>query len=125
MKPLSDTLKELGIAFTFPIEIKDADGNMTYDEFSGGYWRKQEYDADGNETYYEDSKGYLCKIEYDSKGNETHFENSDGYWRKKEYDSDGNETYSEDSDGYKTGTPRSQSCDGKACNDDNTIGTSI
>ncbi len=92
MKKLSETYKELGIAFTFPIEIKDADGNKTYYEDSG-YWRKSEYDADGNETYYESSSGY---------------------WRKREYDADGNETYYENSHGYKAGTPRSaKTCEGK------------
>ena len=29
MKKISETYKELGIDFTFPIEIKDADGNST------------------------------------------------------------------------------------------------
>ena len=113
MKKLSDTYKELGIAFTFPIEIRDSDGNETYFENSRKYWYKREYDTDGNKTYYEDSDGSWLKNEYDSKGNETYHENSDGYWRKREYDSDGNETYFEDSDGYKRGTKRSQSCDGK------------
>ena len=37
MKPLSETLTELGIAFTFPIEINDAKGNWTYYERSDGY----------------------------------------------------------------------------------------
>jgi len=36
MKKLSDTYKELGIAFTFPIEIRDANGNVTYYENSDG-----------------------------------------------------------------------------------------
>ena len=127
MKKLSETYKELGVEFTFPIEIRNSDGNMTYDEDSNGYWRKQEYNADGKQTYYESSGGYWCKIEYDSNGNQTYFEvsngywykkeydskgnvtyieDSDGYWCKKEYDSDGNETYCEDSDGDKRGTPR-------------------
>ena len=57
MKKLSDTYKELGIDFTFPIEIKDAKGNDTYYEDSD-YWRKHEYDANGNLTYYENSDGY-------------------------------------------------------------------
>tara|TARA_S200002703_G_scaffold118868_1_gene104569 strand:+ start:220 stop:603 length:384 start_codon:yes stop_codon:yes gene_type:complete len=113
MKPLSETLKELGIAFTFPIEIKDADGNETYFEDSNGYWYKKEYDSKGNVTYSEDRNGYRKKKEYDSKGNVTYFEDSDGYWYKKEYDSKGNVTYFEDSYGDKRGTPRSRSCDGK------------
>ena len=58
MKKLSDTLTELGIAFSFPIEIKDDYGNKTYCEESNGFWRKYEYNADGNETYYEESNGY-------------------------------------------------------------------
>ena len=36
MKKLSDTLKELGIVFTFPIKIKDKNGNETYSENSDG-----------------------------------------------------------------------------------------
>ena len=92
MKKLSDTLAELGIAFSFPIEIKDANGNQTYYEYSDGYWYKHEYNANDNVTYYEDS---------------------DGYWYKHEYNANDNVTYYEDSDGDKIGTPRSQSCDGK------------
>jgi len=92
MKKLSDTLKELGIDFRFPIIIKDARGNETYTEYSNRYYYRSEYDARGNETYFEDS---------------------DGYWNKCEYDARGNETYYENSDGVKRGTPRSQSCDGK------------
>ena len=72
MKKVSDTYKELGIDFTFPIEIKD---------------------ARGNETYYEDDDGYWCKCEYDSNGNETYFENSDSYSEKREYHTNGNETF--------------------------------
>ena len=92
MKKLSETYKELGIDFTFPIEITNANGNRTYHEGSKGFWSKYEYDARGDETYYEDSEGD---------------------WYKREYDSNGNETYFEDSNGYKDGTPRSQSCAGK------------
>ena len=57
MKKLSEIYKELGIAFTFPIEITDANGDETYYEDSDGYWRRRERDANGNETYYEDSDG--------------------------------------------------------------------
>ena len=39
MKKLSETLTELGIAFTFPIEIKNANGKATYSEDSEGYIR--------------------------------------------------------------------------------------
>ena len=91
MKKLSETYKELGIAFTFPIEIKDDNGKQTYREDSYGYWDRREYDKNGKQTYYE---------------------NSDGYWCRCEYDEDGNQTYYEDSDGYKEGTKRS-SCSGK------------
>ena len=100
MKRLSETYIELGIAFDFPIEIKDAKGNQTYCEESDGYWNKREYDANGNETYYEDSEGYWNKRKYDAKGKVTYCEESDGYWNKREYDDKGNETYYEDSDGY-------------------------
>ena len=93
MKPLSETYKELGIAFTFPIEIKNAKGNVTYSEDSDGYCYKREYDANDNVTY---------------------FEGSDDFWHKWEYDSKGNETYSEDSKGVKRGTPKSsKTCEGK------------
>ena len=86
MKKLSEIYKELGIDFTFPIEITDANGDETYYEDSDGYWRRRERDANGNETYYEDS---------------------DGYWRRRERDANGDETYYEDSDGVKRGTPKS------------------
>jgi hypothetical protein len=61
MKKLSETYKELGIAFTFPIKIKDANGNVTYYENSNDYWYRYErdrYDANGTVTYYEDSEGF-------------------------------------------------------------------
>jgi len=92
MKKLSDTYKELGIDFTFPIEIKD---------------------ANGNDTYYEESDGLWIRWEYDERGNQTYCECSDDYWSKCEYDSDGYVTYREDKSGYKKGTPRGQSCAGK------------
>ena len=143
MKKISETYKELGIAFTFPIEIKDANSNSTYYEYSDGHWRRSEYDADGNKTYYEYSGGYWGRSEYnengdetyhedsdgcwhrreyDHKGNQTYFENSFGRWRRSEYDSDGNHTYSETSDASKRGMPLSASCIQKlrarnSCND--------
>jgi len=134
MKKLSDTYKELGIDFTFPIEIKNAEGNQTYFEDSSGYWWKREYNANGRTTYYEDSDGYWRKRkynakgketyfgdsydywrkrEYDAKGNQTYFEGSNGSWRKCEYDANGKQTYFEDSYDRREGTPRSQSCEGK------------
>ena len=113
MKKLSETYKELGIGFSFPIKIKDDNGNTTYHENSNGYWFKYEYDADGNQTYYENSNGHWFKYEYDDNGNETYYENSTGYWSKCEYDADGNETYYENSKGDQRGTPPSQSCAGK------------
>ena len=57
MKKLSETYKELGIAFSFPIEIKDDNGNRTYCERSDDYWYRYERDANGKVTYYEDSNG--------------------------------------------------------------------
>ena len=113
MRKLSDTLKELGIDFRFPIIIKDARGNETYTEYSNRYYYRSEYDARGNETYFEDSDGYWNKREYDANGNRTYYEKSNGFWWKCEYDGKGNLTYYETSDGYKKGTPQSQSCDGK------------
>jgi len=87
MKKLSETYKELGVDFTFPIEINDANDNETYYENSDGYWSKHVYDANGNVTYFEDS---------------------DCYWIKCEYDANGNKIYHETSDGYRKGTPLSQ-----------------
>jgi len=106
MKKLSETYKELGIAFSFPITIKDDDGNQTYYESSDGFWRRYEYDAEGKETYYESSEGFWRKSEYDTNGNQTYHEDSDGYWCKWEYDANGNETYCEDRDGSKRGNRR-------------------
>ena len=93
MKKLSETYKELGIAFTFPIEITDDKGNRTYYESSTDYWQRWERDADGNMTYYEDS---------------------DDYWERYERDANGNETYFENRDGVMRGTPKSaKTCEGK------------
>ena len=92
MKLLSETYKELGIAFTFPIEIKDSNGNETYYEVSTGHWYKSKYDANNHKTYFEKSNGYWCKHEYNAFGKETYFE---------------------DSHGIKMGTPRNKTCDGK------------
>ena len=93
MKKLSETLTELGIAFSFPIEIKD---------------------ANGKETYYEDGDDYWYKYERDSNGYSTYFENSRKCWYKYERDSNGKETYFESSTGVKRGTPKSaKTCEGK------------
>jgi hypothetical protein len=93
MKKLSETYKELGIAFSCPIEIYDSNGNETYWEHSNGDWSRHEYDSNGNQTYWEDSDGDWERYEYDSNGNQTHFENS---------------FY------YEEGTPRSaRTCPGK------------
>jgi len=107
MKPLSKTLTELGIAFTFPIEITDSNGNQTYCEDSNGYWDKYERDANGNQTYCEDSNGYWCRYERDANDLKTYYEDSDDFWYRYERDADGNETYYENSNGVKRGTPRS------------------
>ena len=78
MKPLSETLTELGIAFSFPIEIRDANGKPTYYEERNGYWYRIERDAKGNPSYFENSYGGLEKWERDADGNETYYENSGG-----------------------------------------------
>lgn len=113
MKKLSDTYRELGIDFTFPIEIKDSNGKKTYYEDISNWWCKWEYDANGKQTCFENSDDCWSKWEYDANGNLTYFGNHNNYWWEREYDSDGNETYYEDNNGYKRGTPRSQSCAGK------------
>ena len=93
MKPLSETYKELGIGFIFPIEI-------------WGVW--------GNQTYYENSDGYWDRWERDDNGYATYYENSDDYWYKSEYDANGVETYYENSKGEISGTPKSaKNCEGK------------
>ena len=102
MKKLSETYKELGIAFTFPIDIKDANGNRTYYEDSNGFWTERRFFCNG----------FWIRCEYDEKGNLTYFEDSNGFWARYEYDKKGKETYYEDRDGIKRGTKRS-SCDGK------------
>ncbi|MDB2357995.1 hypothetical protein N9V86_02625 [Opitutales bacterium] len=114
MKPLSETYKELGIAFSFPIIIEDANGNLTYREDSKGYWCRLERDANGNWTYSEDSNGYWCRLERDANGKETYHEDSDDFWYRCERDADGNETYYENSNGVKRGTSKSsKTCEGK------------
>ena len=93
MKLLSKTLTELGIEFTFPLEIKDANGKR---------------------TYYENSKDYWAKWGHDDKGHLTYYENSDGFLRYWERDANGKATYYKDSSGVKSGTPRSaKTCEGK------------
>ena len=89
MKPLSETYKELGIAFSFPIEINDANGNATYYEDSKGYWHKAEYNSNGNQTYFESSDGH-------KRGRKA---NGNDYWSKRGRDANGNQTYYENSDG--------------------------
>jgi hypothetical protein len=92
MKPLSETYKELGIAFSFPIEIKDDKGSV----------------------YYESSNGLWHMYKHDAKGYQTYFENSAGCWQRWEHDANGNVTYYEDGDGLKEGTPKSsKTCEGK------------
>ena len=114
MKPLSETYKELGIAFSFPIEIRNAKGNETYLEYSEGFWCRWEYDSRGKVTYNEDNEDNWYKREYDSRGNMTYFEDSNDYFHKCEYDANDNKTYYEDSAGLKRGTPRSaKTCEGK------------
>mgnify|MGYP000509277701 CR=1 FL=1 len=78
MKKLSETYKDLGIAFDFPIEIRNENGNLTYHETSDGFWCRCEYDENGKDTYREDSDGFWCRCEYDENGNLTYFENSAG-----------------------------------------------
>ena len=93
MKKLSETYKELGIAFALPIEIRNETGNETYYEISNGFWYRSEYDENGNQTYYENSDGFWERCEYDEKGNQTYYEDSDGLWVRYEYDEEGNQTY--------------------------------
>jgi|21_taG_2_1085346.scaffolds.fasta_scaffold53387_2 hypothetical protein len=63
MKKLSETYKELGIiAFSFPIEIKDADGNVTYFADSNGYTEGTQriiMNEERNELSSPSGSGYL------------------------------------------------------------------
>lgn len=77
MKKLSEIYRKAGIAFTFPIEIKNANGKETYFEDSDGYWSKWEYDDNGNETYFESSRGFWCKWGYNDNGYLTYFESGE------------------------------------------------
>lgn len=78
MKKLSETLEESGIAFTFPIEIRDASGKVTYYESIDGYWFRCEYNANGERTYFEDSKDFWYKYEYNAIGGVTYYEDTNG-----------------------------------------------
>ena len=114
MKLLSETLTELGIAFSFPIKINDANGNETYYEISYGYWCRWEYDDKGHETYYKNSSDFWCRWERDANGNVTYYKNSSDYWNRYERDANGKVTYHENSKGVKWGTPKSaKTCEGK------------
>ena len=68
MKKLSETYRELGIAFTFPIAIEDKNGNETYYEDSSGFWYRCEFDEKGNETYFENSDGPTQRMVIDRAG---------------------------------------------------------
>jgi len=93
MKKLSETYKELGIAFTFPIQIMEANDRVTYFEDCDGFWERYERDVKGRPTYYEDSNDY---------------------WERCERDANGKVTYCEDSTGVGWGTPKSaKTCEGK------------
>jgi len=81
MKPLSETYKKLGIDFTFPIEIRGANGYLTYYENSDGYCERYEWDANGNLTYFEDSSDFWCRYERGANGEVTYYENSEGVKR--------------------------------------------
>ena len=91
MKPLSETLTELGIAFSFPIVVKDANGKA---------------------TYYEDSTGAKAdttqRAQLDALGDKIKDAGLDSA------DYNGNQTYFETSNGVKQGIPRSaKTCEGK------------
>ena len=93
MKKLSETLTEMGIAFSFPIEIKEANDRVNYYEDSDDYWEIYERDVKGRPIYHEDSNDF---------------------WQKWERDANGDVDYYEDSTGVKKGTPKSaKTCEGK------------
>ena len=80
MKKLSDTLTELGIAFRFPIEIKDTNGKRTYYEDSKGDWYKIERNPQHCVTGYRDSRKCWYKYEYKANGDITYYESSKKCW---------------------------------------------
>lgn len=86
MKKLSEVYKELGIDFSFPIEIKDDSGRVTYSEDGDDFW---------------------CKYERDVKGRPTYHEDSNGFWQRWKRNADGDVLYYEDSTGVKRGNPKS------------------
>ena len=49
--------QQLGIT-KFPYIEKDKNGNMTYFEYSYGWWYKYEYDESDNRTYLESADGH-------------------------------------------------------------------
>ena len=81
MKPLSEIYKELGIAFRFPIEIRDSNGKATYFEDSDGYWERFEYNAEGRPTYSENIDEFWQKWGRSTNGRLTSLKNSDGVQR--------------------------------------------
>ena len=81
MKPLSETYKELGIAFSFPIEIMEANDRLTYWENSDGFWERFEYNAEGRPTYSENIDEFWQKWGRSTNGRLTSFKNSDGVQR--------------------------------------------
>jgi len=81
MKPLSETYKELGIAFSFPIEIMEANDRLTYWENSDGFWERYERDANGYVTYSENIDEFWQKWGRSTNGRLTSFKNSDGVQR--------------------------------------------
>lgn len=83
----------------------DEQGRTIYSEDSKGTWEKREYNSYGHQTYYENNIGYWFKQEYDEKGNLISMENSEGNWDKRKYDEEGNLIYQENSTGLKYGTP--------------------
>ena len=44
---------------SYPFEIYDANGKLTYYEDISGYWTKREYDTNGKLTYREDNAGHI------------------------------------------------------------------
>ena len=105
MKTLSEIYKELGIDFSFPIKIWDANGRVTYSECSDGFWERYERDANGDVTYYENSygikQGTTQRAQLDALGDKIKDAGLDSA------DYNGNQTYFETSNGVKQGIPKS------------------
>ena len=77
--------KELGI-LEFPYYEYDFKGNITYEEYSDGFWVRNEFNSKGNKIFLEDSNGDWCIMDYDSNDNQIFYEESTGSGYFRDYE---------------------------------------